>query len=299
MRLRSLTKILFVALLLLLGNLFSLFLLTSPVIAQTKARIFYQDIYPVDLPRPEANELWKGLERAAQKFSPTCEVTFSHTDKFVPGVVNSYYDAINAIPMSTKIIMAGEKGYDAAVSGCYLDPGMNLIRSATSIPVTFPGESSMLIAMLLGKKFGIVTVLPTENPFIEEHVLQYGFSSRFVGVQVMKDYWGPLIKSLKGDPKEAIAHFDEAALELIAKGADVIIPACAYDGPALWLAGHYFVGNTKVPIVDPFTASLKLAEVLASIRKTTGIEASRSVTSIYRMAPPEEIKKVQEMFGLR
>lgn len=262
-------------------------------------RIFWQDIYTIDLPRPEVNELWKGLERAAKKFAPNCEVTFSHTDKLVPSILNSYYDAINSIAMATKIVIAGEKDYDAAVAGCFLDPGINAIRSATNIPVTFPGESSMLLAMTLGNKFGIVTVHDMENPFVEEHVKKYGFADRFVGVKSIKDYWAPMLKALKGDPKEEIDHFDEAARWLIDKGADVVIPGCAYCGPTLWLSGHYHVGDTKVPIVDPFTAALRLAETLSWIRKMTGIEASRSITSVYQMAPPEEIRKIQELFGLR
>ena len=96
-----------------------------------RVSIFWQDIYTIDIPRPEVNQLWEGLTRAAKKFGePTTDVTFSHTDKLVPSVLNSYYDAVNSIALATKIVIAGEEGYDAAVAGCYLDPKPEAIRSA-------------------------------------------------------------------------------------------------------------------------------------------------------------------------
>ena len=55
-------------------------------------------------------------------------------------------------------IKAEEEGYDAVVMDSVSDSGLHALRSRLSIPVMGPGIVAFTVALLLGKKFSIITM---------------------------------------------------------------------------------------------------------------------------------------------
>ena len=62
------------------------------------------------------------------------------------------------MPKILKIIKKAEKeNFDAAVIGCFYDPGLKEAREiAEKLVVTAPAEASMHIAVTLGQRFSII-----------------------------------------------------------------------------------------------------------------------------------------------
>ena len=57
------------------------------------------------------------------------------------------------------MLEAEKEGYDAAVLGCYGDPGLDAIREVTErMVVVGPGEAGAMAAAMCGERFAIVTV---------------------------------------------------------------------------------------------------------------------------------------------
>ena len=76
-----------------------------------------------------------------------------------PSSIESAYEEAQSIPATLDLIMlCEEEGYDAAIIGCFSDPGLEAARELVDMPVIGPCESSMLLAAGLGRKFGVLTI---------------------------------------------------------------------------------------------------------------------------------------------
>ena len=73
-----------------------------------------------------------------------------------PSSIGSFYDKAFSLPEVLKIVDKCKSKFDAIVINCFSDPALYGAREITNIPVVGPGEASMMIALMLGHKFGVV-----------------------------------------------------------------------------------------------------------------------------------------------
>jgi allantoin racemase len=176
------------------------------------------------------------------------------------------------------VIEAERNGADAVVIGCGNDPALQQSREAVDIPVVGPLESSLLVATMLGHKFAVVTILKKFIPLIERQIKLYGLEGRAIAhrpvryCEVNFDRFREMVLEPK---KRIIPEFEKEAMESIEAGAEVIVTGCCGLGPGLTLAGYKEVRDTGVPIVDMAVVALKVAEMLADLRKTIGLSTSK------------------------
>lgn len=102
-----------------------------------------------------------------------------------PGTVECRYEEIICIPnMAKKAVELEQQGYDAVISGCAEDPGLEVIRELlTKTLVVGPGQTSMLVAASLGARFSVIS---TDNFNINIwHELAYkaGVSAKLYSVK--------------------------------------------------------------------------------------------------------------------
>ena len=189
------------------------------------------------------------------------------------GFFYSYIDTLNAQSVFHAAVQAEKEGFDAVLITCFGDPMLYQIRQAVSIPVVSLGESSMLLASMMGSKFGIVTI-SSYNIFEQEHIIaRYGLEHRYVGCRPNPEPADEQPLALV-DARRAIEAFEKAARELIADGAEIIIPGCGLLSPALRLApgveAEYPAGLTEidgVPVMDVMGAALKMAETMVAMKR--------------------------------
>jgi len=184
-----------------------------------------------------------------------------------------YLPMLNPIAIFHAVVQAEREGFDGAMIACFGDPMLPEVRQTVNIPVASLGESSMLLATMMGYKFGIVSPSLYVNDPIEQRIDRYGLRNRSVGVRATLE---------KGDEQEmalidahhGIECFEKVGRELIADGAHVLIPGCGLMSPALRLAPgaekEYPNGFTEVgdvPIMDGMAATLKMVEMLVTLKQ--------------------------------
>jgi len=215
----------------------------------------------------------RNLELVKQKDT---EITFRFPRRGLTGLdafMYSYIHHLSDSEIFLAVVQAEKDGFDAAMITCFHDPMLWDIRQAVDIPVVGIGESSMLLATVMGRKFGVVTISPYSIHDTEENIARYGLAERAVGVRSTSED-GDAQPAALVDARRGIEAFKKVARELIGDGAEVVIPGCGLMSPSLRLAPgaekEYPNGVTEVdgvPVADVFGDAIKLAEVLVALKK--------------------------------
>ncbi|MCL5734711.1 MAG: aspartate/glutamate racemase family protein [Actinobacteria bacterium] len=221
-----------------------------------------------------AVDMWKRSFGPAMQ--PDTELTFRFPRRGLTDLETQPYNYFHTLGDSEilyMIMQAERDGFDGVVINCYHDPSLLAARQAVDIPVAGFGESSMLLALTMGRKFGLFCPSPLGVPDFEDRVAQYGLKDRCVGVLPgylpSADQEAALV-----DAHAAIEEFTAVARELISRGAEVIIPGCGLIAPCVRFApgceAEYPNGITEidgVPIMDLYGAAVKMVETLIALKR--------------------------------
>ncbi len=206
----------------------------------------------------------------------------------------AYFQALHMHQFAYAAILAEEQGFDAFALTTLPEPGLREIRSLVSIPVVAYGESAMLMACQLGLKFGVLLFIKEMIPQIEMNVRNHGLESRCAGIRHVGFASTEVIPNV-GLPPHIMDTFNERARQLIADGADVIIPGEAPLSVHLANVGINRVDD--VPILDGVAATLKSAEVMVDLRRQLGV--TRSTRGYYQAMPPRDrVKELATLYGI-
>jgi Hydantoin racemase len=213
--------------------------------------------------------------------SPDTDITVVSLEKGPWHLEYYSYDAL-VIPDVLKVIREFEgRGYDAAIIGCFYDPGLHEAREVSDMVITAPGESSIHIASTLGDRFSIIVGRRKWIPLMEQNVVKYGFRDKLVSFESVElGVW-----DFHKDVEETKRRLIRAAKNAVDKGAEVLILGCTV------LFGFFkdLEKEVGVPVVDPIIASLKYAEFLVELKRRMGWTWSR--IGMYEKPPREEIEK--------
>jgi len=211
---------------------------------------------------------------------------------------NVYFTHLNKREVVEVIIQAEKEGFDAAVVGCFDDWGVNESKAVVDMPVIGPGESTMLFACQLGRKFAVIVAnMPGLIAQIEEQIRQHCLQDRVIPNPVRFDVHAFTETWEKGlqDPKFVADGVVKQARELVTEGADVIVVGCCGIGPFCSVAGlsKVKVGERDIPILDPMMVAMKSAEMAVDLKKGIGLPFTN-------MALPseEDFRRVRALFGL-
>lgn len=142
-----------------------------------------------------------------------------------PASIEGYADEATALPgMLAAIARAEAEGADAHVIACFDDPGLDAAREIARGPVLGICQAGVQVAMILAKRFSIVTTLPRSVPIIEDLVAAYGAGAH---CRRVRSAALPVL-ALEEDAcraEDAIARQIEAARD--EDGAEAIVLGCA------------------------------------------------------------------------
>jgi allantoin racemase len=176
-----------------------------------------------------------------------------------PASIESAYEEHLTVPATAEAMLDAErKGFDAALLGCFGDPGADAIRELlTRMPIVAPGEAAFHLAALLGERFGIVTVGSSVVRPLRQLVSRTGLGERLAGLSVVET---PVLE-LARNPERTFDRMVTAGRELVEeRGADTVVLGCmsmAFLGVTPQLEAEL-----GVPVVNPARSALKLAEAL-------------------------------------
>lgn len=193
---------------------------------------------------------------------PNVEVTARHLE-YGPESIENEYDLAYSTPFVIEEAIKGEHdGFDGIISYCFANPAVDACREAVSIPVLGSGEASMAIATTIGRRVGIVTILPNIVPLIRKQCKEYITSGKLVSVRNANI---PVVGI--GDGSEEIFNklYKESKACIEEDGADTIVLGCTgFAGFARRISNKLKENGYIIPVVDPAASSLKMIEALVT-----------------------------------
>ncbi len=199
---------------------------------------------------------------------PDTEVEVVSTDRGPRDLEYRYYEALVIPDVLHRIVRAEQDGFDAAVIGCFYDPGLEAAKEISRIAVTAPAEASMRLAAMLGHRFSIIIGQERWIPQIMENVTRYGMIERLASFRSIDTP----VQDMGADSARTTRRIRDAAERAVHEdGADVIILGCTREY-GLW---SHIQSELRIPVIDPVVAAFKTAEHLAELRARYGWSTSK------------------------
>ncbi len=176
-----------------------------------------------------------------------------------PKTIESMYEEYLYIPvMIESVLQAEQESYQAVITGCAGDPGLDAARELVRIPVTGPGESGMVLASMLGFRYSIITILDSVVRSSYELAHKVGTSEKLASVKAI----GVPVLEVRKHEKSTYDALLRVAQEAIEKDrADVLVMGCA----SLSFYSEWLQEQLHIPVVNCLVAALKMAELLVSM----------------------------------
>ncbi len=179
---------------------------------------------------------------------------------------------------------AESEGYDAVLIDTVSDSGADALRSMLDIPVLAPGRASLLFALSLGRKFGILAQWEPALARYRKVIDEWGFTAHCAGVEHFDT--PPDFAQLIGDKADAtLPKMEEACRRLVERGADVI----CLGSTTMHQAHGHLSEVLDVPVINPGPLSYKLIESFIAL----GLTHSRRAYPRPQVPKPEMIHAMQ------
>lgn len=206
-------------------------------------------------------EEMKRRERVLREYaSPGTEVDAADVASGPPSIESMYEEALAVPGLVNAAVQAEKDGYDGIVIGCYGDPGLAAVREMAGIPVVGPGETSVLLAAMLGHHFSIVTVTDSIVGALEQLALAAGADRKLASVRPINV------------PVLDIGTHPEIVWERALAEAKAARDSDRADCIALGCMSMAFAGFDRklsaelgIPVVNPAVCALKALEGLVSM----------------------------------
>ncbi len=211
-----------------------------------------------------------------------------------------YFFFLNERSVIERVIEAEEEGYDAAVVGCFLDPGVSVVRGVVNIPVIGLCESTLHFACQLGRKFAIISPdIPSIISATEDKIRIHGLQDRAITHPVRGITMSMYDVFNKGLQKPEVVAEDIAknAEKCVEEGADAVIVGCNGLAPFCTASGAAKVGENEIPLIDCVAVGIKTAEMIVDLNKQLGLPFI-SRAGFYSLPRQKDLDRVRSTFGL-
>ncbi len=166
-----------------------------------------------------------------------------------PGIESQRQADQTIAPMLS--LAAAQKDAAGYVIACFGDPGLHALRDQTALPVVGIQEASVVTALTLGQRFGVIAILPSSIPRHLRAFGAMGVLDRLAGDRALGLGVGEL------------ADADKCLNTMIATGkrlrdedgANVLIMGCA--GMASYRVS--LQDATGLPVIEPSQAAVSMA----------------------------------------
>jgi Asp/Glu/hydantoin racemase len=208
-------------------------------------------------------------------------------------IAYSFFFAMHSTQWPRHALEAERAGYDAFAICSLPDPMLQEIRTLVDIPVVGAGETCFHIACSLGHRFGMLLFIDRMVPRYLDQIEACGLTRRCIGVRPVGFGFRDVLAAFDR-PGPIIDRFRIAARQMIADGADVIIPG---EIPLnMLLAAEGVTRVDDVPLIDSLAVTLKMTEMMVDLKASTGLAPSRRG---WRHAAPsrERVDQVLDFYG--
>ena len=166
-----------------------------------------------------------------------------------PGIESQKQADLTIAPMLT--LAAAQNDAAGYVIACFGDPGLHALRDQTALPVVGIQEASVMTALTLGHRFGVIAILPASIPRHLRSLGAMGVLDRLAGDRAL----GLGVADLADEDKCLGAMIAAGRRLRDEDGANVLIMGCA--GMARYRDA--LEQATGLPIVEPTQAAVSMA----------------------------------------
>jgi allantoin racemase len=157
-----------------------------------------------------------------------------------------------------RLVRERHDAVDAIMVNCFADPAVDAAREMTDKVVLGPAETSMSVALHLGSRFSVISILPNTAPWVRWQARKLGIESRLasaIGIDI------PVL-GLEKDLEETADKIVKAAKQAIkTDGAEVIVLGCT----GMAAVAQAVREQLFVPLVEPAATTFKMAELLVKL----------------------------------
>jgi allantoin racemase len=178
-----------------------------------------------------------------------------------PESAEGYFDSFLTAAAVLDAIVTTTDTFDAVVMAGFGEHGREGAREVLDVPVVDITEAAAMQAMLLGRRYGVITTLPRARGQIEDSLLLAGLAARCVAIEATD----LAVLDLTSDLQATAAAFVAAGRRAIDAGADVLCLGCA----GFTAIRSYLGDRLGVPVVDSVSAGVSMAEGLVRARLRT------------------------------
>lgn len=175
-----------------------------------------------------------------------------------PSSIETFQSVAQVCPGIIELVKKHEDEYDVVMVNCFGDPCVNAIREIVDIPVLGPGETSMLVASLLGHKLSVISPTRKTARQVELHARELGIEERLASVVGLEI---PVLE-LEKDKEETIKAVVRASEKAVENGAEVIVLGCT----GMAYMADEIRKRLNVPLIEPASLGLKTAEALVDLK---------------------------------
>jgi allantoin racemase len=174
-------------------------------------------------------------------------------------IEQSLDEVLAAQAILSEVLLAEREGADAVIVDCALDPILSASRQAVRIPVIGAGQAAYALALTLGDRFSILGPLKCLIPEYRRRIHEYGLSGRLASIRSIDM---EILDLLSDQAIQAFVREGRSAIDQ--DQADVLVLGCTGMSPVIPTLQQML----EVPVVDPASAAIALAETLIRLNLT-------------------------------
>ena len=231
-----------------------------------KKEITLLDVVPVTAPGILSDIMIRDMEKYLM---PTTKAKHVQITEGPVTIESEYEDALAAPEVVKTAIDEYNKGdVDAVFVNCFGDPGVRAAREALEIPVFGGFEPAIHIALGLGDKIGIVTVLKNVVPMLRGAVHRAGLGTRVTTIRTLN------IPVLELENMELLMSslYDECKKAIEDDGVEVLVMGCTgIVGIDDAMKSKLLADGYDVPVLEAGACAMTMAELYARM----GLKPSR------------------------
>ncbi len=218
----------------------------------------------VPFPMDERNLAQRRAQLEAVDLGPGIAFDF----RPVKAAPRNYVSASDMVLAEVGALEAGleaeAEGFDAVCIDTMSDSGLAALRAELTIPVIGPGRASVLMAMMLGKRFSYVAMWPHWKHLYQKVLGELGVAHACASIRWI-DATPDNQSLLAGKESEIFPQLEAVACRCIEEdGADVIL----LGSTTMHEAHGYLAERLPVPVVNPGPLTYKLAEAVLGLGLT-------------------------------
>jgi allantoin racemase len=233
---------------------------TDQLSGRQGARIAYLVPAPMHLTSLGVKELERREGKLRAWAQPGTEVTVRAADAG-PASIESMYEEYLTVPATARLLTeVVHDGYDAAIVGCFGDPGLDALREISDALVVGPAAASTALATTLGHRFSYVTVTASVVPALRRLAWEAGAADALASVR----HISTSVLDVNSDHDAAVDRMlEQGRLAVDSDGADVLVLGCMSMG--FLDVAEQMSDELGVPVINPSRAALHLAEATVAL----------------------------------